>query len=113
MIIPYQRLVTARTAQWRRRIAANLASIVQSTHEVLLVFDQLEHELHGQHDHLVQASRRHDEAYRLVLRCQEIATLSDPEEMARQRDTVVREWAALHRERGEQGPHSFSSLALR
>ena len=98
-IIPYGRLVAARTAAMRRQIARNMVSIVRSTHDVLFVFQELERVLVRHHEHLVRLERHHDEAFRLVLRCQEIAALSDPDEMERQRALVLRQWAALQRRR--------------
>jgi hypothetical protein len=98
-VIPYRRLVAARMVRVRGRITRSLLSIIRSTHELLFLFQELERALLRHHDHLVRLERHHDEAYRLVLRCQDIAALSDPDEMVRQRDAVVRQWAALQRRR--------------
>ena len=95
-VISHARFLAARGGRTRASVARHLFSIVRSAHEMLFWAQEVERGLLRVHDELMRLDRRHDEACRLCLRCQEIAALSDPEEMARQRDAVVRQWEALN-----------------
>lgn len=103
-VIPHARFAAARTVRVRASIARHLFSIVRSSHELLFWTQEVERGLLRVHDDLTRLDRSHDEALRLCLRCQEIATLTDPEEMVRQRDAVVRQWVALRGGHGRLTP---------
>lgn len=103
-VVPANRLVRAR----RQRALGALLPLLMDTRCSAVVMVRslaaMEGSLRRMRAHWRRAADRHDAYQNLVARCQTAALIGDPEEIARLRDGILRDHAALRGSYGADGP---------